>query len=226
MRSPWGRSRHTLRMDRRRYASFATRSDATSRDDTNSTGKSPRSPRRVTHIANRSASSPPTSLTVSARSPVKGMACCPRASATTRTNRSRPTCSAMSAVTTWARRARGDLRPGRPRQGGQLPAAGRLAPQAPWRSSKSIPATAGDSLELTIDQYLQRIAERELEAGIKEFNAASGSVVIHESPDRRHSRAGEFPDLQSRISTAPSAPMSGRIGSFRTSTSRAPRSNW
>ena len=41
-----------------------------------------------------------------------------------------------------------------------------------------MPATAGDSLELTIDQYLQRIAERELEAGVKEHNAASGRVVI------------------------------------------------
>ncbi len=40
------------------------------------------------------------------------------------------------------------------------------------------PATAGDSLELTIDQYLQRIAERELEAGVREHNAASGTVVI------------------------------------------------
>lgn len=43
---------------------------------------------------------------------------------------------------------------------------------------EAVPATAGDSLELTIDQYLQRIAERELEAGIKEHNAASGTVVI------------------------------------------------
>lgn len=43
---------------------------------------------------------------------------------------------------------------------------------------EALPATAGDSLELTIDQYLQRIAERELEFGVKEHNAASGSVVI------------------------------------------------
>ena len=39
-------------------------------------------------------------------------------------------------------------------------------------------ATAGATLELTIDQYLQNIAERELQAGIDEFNAAGGSVVI------------------------------------------------
>ncbi len=43
---------------------------------------------------------------------------------------------------------------------------------------EAVPATAGDSLELTIDQYLQRIAERELEAGVREHNAASGTVVI------------------------------------------------
>lgn len=39
-------------------------------------------------------------------------------------------------------------------------------------------ATAGDSLELTIDSYLQYIAERELQAGVKEFNARGGTVVI------------------------------------------------
>lgn len=38
--------------------------------------------------------------------------------------------------------------------------------------------TAGDSLELTIDQYLQRIVERELEAGVEEHNAESGRAVI------------------------------------------------
>jgi cell division protein FtsI (penicillin-binding protein 3) len=39
-------------------------------------------------------------------------------------------------------------------------------------------ATAGDSLELTIDSYLQHVAERELQAGVKEFNAKGGTVVI------------------------------------------------
>jgi cell division protein FtsI (penicillin-binding protein 3) len=39
-------------------------------------------------------------------------------------------------------------------------------------------ATAGATLELTVDQYLQNIAERELEAGVREFGAAGGSVVI------------------------------------------------
>jgi len=39
-------------------------------------------------------------------------------------------------------------------------------------------ATAGDTLELTIDQYLQHILERELRAGVQEHNAAAGAAVI------------------------------------------------
>ena len=39
-------------------------------------------------------------------------------------------------------------------------------------------ATAGATLELTIDQYLQNIAERELEWGVREYRAAGGSVVV------------------------------------------------
>ena len=40
------------------------------------------------------------------------------------------------------------------------------------------PATAGDTLESTIDQYLQHIAERELRIGVDEFNAAGGTAII------------------------------------------------
>jgi cell division protein FtsI (penicillin-binding protein 3) len=39
-------------------------------------------------------------------------------------------------------------------------------------------ATAGATLELTIDQYLQNIAERELAVGIAENRASGGSVVV------------------------------------------------
>jgi cell division protein FtsI (penicillin-binding protein 3) len=39
-------------------------------------------------------------------------------------------------------------------------------------------ATAGATLELTIDQYLQNIAERELERGVREYRAAGGSIVV------------------------------------------------
>ena len=40
------------------------------------------------------------------------------------------------------------------------------------------PSTTGATLELTVDQYLQHIAERELRAGIEENRAASGAAVI------------------------------------------------
>ncbi|MBW8894985.1 MAG: penicillin-binding protein 2 [Acidobacteria bacterium] len=38
--------------------------------------------------------------------------------------------------------------------------------------------TAGDGLELTIDQYLQFIADRELRTGVAENNASGGSAII------------------------------------------------
>jgi cell division protein FtsI (penicillin-binding protein 3) len=38
--------------------------------------------------------------------------------------------------------------------------------------------TSGAALELTIDQYLQSIAERELQKGVEEYGAAGGSVVV------------------------------------------------
>jgi cell division protein FtsI (penicillin-binding protein 3) len=40
------------------------------------------------------------------------------------------------------------------------------------------PPTAGDSLELTIDQVLQYIAERELRAGVLEQNAKGGTAIV------------------------------------------------
>jgi cell division protein FtsI/penicillin-binding protein 2 len=40
------------------------------------------------------------------------------------------------------------------------------------------PATAGDTLETTIDQYLQHITERELRAGVEEHNAAGGTAIL------------------------------------------------
>ena len=42
------------------------------------------------------------------------------------------------------------------------------------------PPTAGASLELTLDSYLQFVAERELEAGVAEYGAAGGTAVIME----------------------------------------------
>ena len=42
------------------------------------------------------------------------------------------------------------------------------------------PPTVGASLELTLDSYLQFVAERELEAGVAEYGAAGGTAVIME----------------------------------------------
>jgi len=40
------------------------------------------------------------------------------------------------------------------------------------------PPTTGATLELTIDQYLQHVAERELRAGVEENDAAGGTAVV------------------------------------------------
>ncbi|MGH9330951.1 MAG: penicillin-binding protein [Vicinamibacterales bacterium] len=61
--------------------------------------------------------------------------------------------------------------------------AGRVLIQADARrhavtSRVERPPTAGATLELTIDQYVQHIAERELRAGVEEHRAASGTVIV------------------------------------------------
>src|SRR5262249_50433226 len=48
------------------------------------------------------------------------------------------------------------------------------------------PPTVGSSVELTIDEYLQHIAERELHAGVAENHALGGSAII------MNSRTGEI----------------------------------
>ena len=45
-------------------------------------------------------------------------------------------------------------------------------------SSQQKPPTSGDSLELTIDQYLQYVAERELRAGVEAAGAEGGTAII------------------------------------------------
>ena len=47
-------------------------------------------------------------------------------------------------------------------------------------SREERPPTAGDGLELTIDEYLQFVAERELKIGVDENNAAGGTAIIME----------------------------------------------
>jgi cell division protein FtsI (penicillin-binding protein 3) len=52
------------------------------------------------------------------------------------------------------------------------------ARQHAWYSREERAPTAGASLELTIDQYLQYIAERELRAGVEENRAAAGTALV------------------------------------------------
>ncbi|MDQ3071526.1 MAG: penicillin-binding protein 2, partial [Acidobacteriota bacterium] len=46
------------------------------------------------------------------------------------------------------------------------------------QSRVELAPTAGASIELTIDQYLQNIAERELRAGVEETRAAGGTAIV------------------------------------------------
>jgi len=61
------------------------------------------------------------------------------------------------------------------------------------------PPVQGDTLELTIDAYLQHIAERELEAGVAENRAVGGSVIIMDP------RTGEILAMASVPSVNPNA---------------------
>ena len=70
------------------------------------------------------------------------------------------------------------------------------------RRARSGLPTAGAGLELTIDKYLQYIADRELRLGVEENNAAGGTRDHHGAADRRDPRARELADLQSRTTFA------------------------
>ncbi len=66
------------------------------------------------------------------------------------------------------------------------------------------PSTAGAALELTIDEYLQHIAERELRAGVEWAGADGGSAIVMDPVYRRDPRARELADVQSRTRIATS----------------------
>ena len=93
------------------------------------------------------------------------------------------------------RRARVDVRQQIRGQRGQDAAAARRpahARRAAWSSRRP----PGDALELTIDEYLQYIAERELRIGVEENSAAGGTAIIMDPHDRRDPRARELADVQ------------------------------
>ena len=56
--------------------------------------------------------------------------------------------------------------------------------------------TPGATVELTLDLYLQHIAERELAAGVEDNHAAGGTAIIMDPQHRRNPRAGELPGIQ------------------------------
>ena len=69
------------------------------------------------------------------------------------------------------------------------------------------PATAGDSLELTIDQYLQHIAERELRAGVEEHNAAGGTAILMQPQTGEILALANYPTFNPNAFGASSAEM-------------------
>ena len=135
---------------------------------------------RAAGVAGRSASA-------SRRSICRGCSSSRRAAATIRRRSWRRTCSAMSGSTTSAlpgssRRSTAQIR-GQRRQD---PAADGRAGGMRCRRARSGRRPPGDGLELTIDEYLQYIADRELRTGVEENTAAGGTAII------MHPQTGEI----------------------------------
>ena len=149
-----------------------------------STTATPQSARRSPSGCARSARSP-TSRGRSRRSEAERVAALElrasassrRAGASTRTRSWRRTCSATSASTTsgWAGSSRPTTRRSAARTARSWSRPTRGATRSAASSGRRPPAPA---LELTIDEYLQHIAERELRAGVVENRAAGGTAII------------------------------------------------
>lgn len=71
------------------------------------------------------------------------------------------------------------------------------------------PSTAGATLELTIDQYLQHVVERELRLGVEENRAAGGTAVVMDP------RTGEILALANWPTFNPNAYRAARPGAQR-----------
>lgn len=71
------------------------------------------------------------------------------------------------------------------------------------------PPTTGSTLELTIDEYLQHVAERELRIGVEENRAAAGAAVVMDP------RTGEIRALASWPTFNPNAYRNARADSQR-----------
>ena len=81
--------------------------------------------------------------------------------------------------------------------------------------------TAGGALELTIDEQLQHIVERELRAGVTEHRADSGTAVVMDPAHRRDPGDGHLPDVQPECLPRARRTTSGRTERSPISTSRA-----
>jgi cell division protein FtsI (penicillin-binding protein 3) len=134
---------------------------------------------------------------VSRRSICRASPCTRRTAATTRTGRWPRTCSGTSGPTTPASPA--SRRGTTPRSPGG-PGVMFVVTDAKERvfSRLEQPPTTGTTFELTIDQSLQFIAERELEWGVAEYGAQGGTVIIMEPRTGDILALANWPTLQSQ----------------------------
>ena len=151
------------------------------------------------------------------------LAASPRAGATTRTASSLLTCWAGSAREQRARAASSTPTTSRSRLDGQVVITNRRQRQVFSRLEE--PSMPGAQLELTIDEHLQHVAERELRAAVRENRAIGGSAIVHESTDGRDPRACQRTDVRSeRAPRNPAEIQAAGIAPSRMSTSQDPRS--
>ena len=86
------------------------------------------------------------------------------------------------------------------------------------------PPTAGAGLELTIDEYLQHIAERELRVGVEENDAAGGTAIIMDPHTGEILALANWPTFNPNAFTRRGRRRAAQPRRSRTSTSRARRS--
>ncbi|MBW4485686.1 MAG: penicillin-binding protein 2 [Tildeniella torsiva UHER 1998/13D] len=104
---------------------------------------------------------------------------------------------------------------GKPQAGLEMAYAEQLAIAAPSSVDLAVPSLAGGSspnasLRLTLDSRLQRIAQQELEAVVKAYNAQRGTVMVMDAP------TGEILTLASVPTYDPNRYYEADISAFRT----------
>lgn len=104
---------------------------------------------------------------------------------------------------------------GKPQAGLEMAYAEQLAIAAPQSVDPAVPSSAGGSspnasLRLTLDSRLQRIAQQELEAVVKAYDAQRGTVMVMDAP------TGEILTLASVPTYDPNRYYDADISAFRT----------